>query len=312
MIPLSLITGFLGSGKTSLLRHVAGTNRDRRLVYVVNECGEIDIDGRLLRLDHHRLVRIPGGSIFCRCLAGEFVDRLTTIPRQWSGAGAAIEGVLVEASGTADPRVIRQMLRETGLDRIYDLRMIVAVVDPASFLKLIHTLPNMIAQIEAATMVVVNKTDLYDEATLEQTEEAIRHIKAQALIVRTQYGRINADVLAAVPSQPLEGRYAPCKDPHYAVTTVPLSTPVDITRLSAELDGIRNDVYRVKGFVPSSTGWFYVDLSAGRLTILPAEASDAASLVFIAPPQAQAMVDRIVDAIDSGTYAPDRGTLFRQ
>lgn len=306
MIPLSLITGFLGSGKTSLLKHVAETNRHRRLVYVVNECGEIDIDGRLLRLDHGRLVCIPGGSIFCRCLAGEFVDWLTRIPEQWSGAGGPIDGVVVEASGMTDPKVVQQMLRETRLDRTYDLRMIITVVDPGSFLKLIHTLPNIIAQVEAATLVVINKTDLYDERTLSQTDKEIRRIHAQASIIRAQYGRIDADLLAEVPSQRLEGTYAGCLDPNYSVTTVWLTMPVDIARLSADLDGVRGEVYRVKGFVPSSTGWFYVDLSAGRLTIQPAPASDSGSLVFIAPPQAQARIDRIAKDLGRGAETPGR------
>lgn len=305
MIPLSLITGFLGSGKTSLLKHVAETNR-HRLAYVVNECGEIDIDGRLLQLDHGRLVCIPGGSIFCRCLAGEFVDWLTRIPRQWSDAETPIQGVVVEASGMADPKVVQQMLRETGLDRTYDLRMIITVVDPGSFLKLIHTLPNIIAQIEAATLVVINKTDLYDEATLQQTEQEVRRINDQASIIRAQYGRIETDILAPAPSQPLEGTYAGCLDPDYSVTTVPLAAPVDIARVSAELESIRNDVYRVKGFVPTSTGWFYVDLSAGRLTIQPAPASDSGSLVFIAPPQAQARIDRIARDLGRGAETPSQ------
>jgi G3E family GTPase len=303
VIPLSLVTGFLGSGKTSLLKHVAEADRHRRLVYVVNECGSIDIDGQLLHLDHNRLVRIPGGSIFCRCLAGEFVDWLTRIPRQWSDAGGPIDGVVVEASGMADPKVVQQMLRETGLDRTYDLRMIITVVAPGSFLKLIHTLPNIIAQVEASRVAVINKTDLYDEKTLHETEQEIRRINPNVSVVRTQHGRIEADVLAAAPTQPLEGAYAGCLDPNYSVTTVPLSAPIDVARLSAELEELRDAAYRVKGFVPSLAGWFYIDLSVGRLTVQPAASSGPGSLVFIVPPQAQARIDRIAAGLRAGAYA---------
>lgn len=302
MIPLSLITGFLGSGKTSLLQHIVETNPHRRFVYVVNECGAIDIDGHILQLGHNRLVSIPGGSIFCRCVAGEFVDWLTKIPNQWPQAGGPIEGVVIEASGIADPKVIQQMLRDTGLDRIYELRMIIAMVDPGSFLKLIHTLPNTVAQIEASQVVLVNKTDIYDENRIRETEGEIRTMNAEARIVRTQYGRVELDIFAEAPVRTLEGHYARCLDPNYAVTTAVIGENVDLDRLSADLRALGNEVYRVKGFVPSSAGWVYVDLSAGNLITRPAPAAGPATLVFIAPPQAQPAVDQITAGLRTGAY----------
>jgi G3E family GTPase len=307
VIPLSLVTGFLGSGKTSLLQHIVAANPHRRLVYVVNECGTVDIDGRLLQLDRDRLVRIPGGSIFCRCLAGEFVDWLTRIPTQPDAGGGAVEGVVVEASGIANPKVVRQMLRETGLDRTYDLRMIIAVVDPGSFLKLIHTLPNIIAQIEAADLVLINKIDLYDEPTLAQTEQEIRTINARVKAVRTRHGRIDFDILAESLAQPLEGRYAGCLDPNYSVTTVSAAAPIDVARLAADLEGLGDKVYRVKGFVSSLAGCVYIDLAAGRLTVQPAAASVSGSLVFIAQPQAQPAIDRIAADLRGGKYSSRSG-----
>ncbi len=304
MIPLSLVTGFLGSGKTSLLQHIVATNPHRRLVYVVNECGTVDIDGHLLQLHRDRLVRIPGGSIFCRCLAGEFVDWLTRIQGQCDASGGAVEGVVVEASGIADPKIVRQMLRETGLDRTYDLRMIVAVVDPGSFLKLIHTLPNIIAQIEAADLVLINKTDLYNDATLAETEREIRTINARVKILRTRHGRVDIDVFAESSPQPLEGRYAGCLDPNYSVTTIVVDAPVDFTRLATDLGGLGDAVYRVKGFVSSPTGCVYIDLAAGRLSVQPVESPLPGSLVFIAGPAGQPAIDRIAADIRNGVYSP--------
>ncbi|HPD29821.1 MAG TPA: GTP-binding protein [Phycisphaerae bacterium] len=299
---MSLITGFLGSGKTSLLQHIVETNPHRRFVYVVNDCGAIDIDGRILQLGHNRLVNIPGGSIFCRCVAGEFVDWLTKIPKQWPEAGGPIEGVVIEASGIADPKVIQQMLRETGLDRVYDLRMIIAVVDPGSFLKLIHILPNIVAQIEASQVILVNKTDIYDENRIRETEGEIRTMNAAARIVRTQHGRVELDVFAKTPVRTLEGRYARCLDPNYSVTTAAVNGTVDPERLAADLRTLGDRVYRVKGFVLSSAGWIYVDLAAGRLTTRPAPTTGPATLVFISSPQAQPAVDRIVTGLRTGAY----------
>ncbi|MGQ9652388.1 MAG: CobW family GTP-binding protein, partial [Phycisphaerae bacterium] len=278
-------------------------NANRLFVYMVNDCGAVDIDGHILQLSHNRLVSIPGGSIFCRCVAGEFVDWLTKIPNRWPQAGGPIEGVVVEASGIADPKVIRQMLQDTGLDRMYDLRTIIAVVDPGSFLKLIHTLPNIVAQIEASRLVLVNKTDVYDENLIQEAEREIRAINAQAEVVRTQHSRVDLDVFAEATDRTLEGRYAACMDPNYSVTTVAVNGTVDPERLAENLRTLGDGVYRVKGFVPSSAGWLYVDLAAGRLTTRPVLASSPATLVFISSPQAQSAVDRIAAGLRTGAYA---------
>ncbi|MBL7076600.1 MAG: hypothetical protein ISS31_03920, partial [Kiritimatiellae bacterium] len=137
MIPLALVTGFLGCGKTSFLKHTVARYRDRRIVYLVNEFSPLDVDGALVESEDADVVAIPGGSIFCKCLVTEFIGQLQRIAREYPDA----EGVIIEASGMANPAVVGTMLHETKLDAIYELATVVAVVDPGSFLKLRHTLP---------------------------------------------------------------------------------------------------------------------------------------------------------------------------
>jgi len=74
------VTGFLGSGKTTFLKHIVEQYRERRLVYLVNEFSPHDIDGAIVSQKNPNVVAIPGGSIFCKCLVTEFIDRLESIP----------------------------------------------------------------------------------------------------------------------------------------------------------------------------------------------------------------------------------------
>ena len=69
MIPIRLVTGFLGSGKTTLLKNLIRQNQSRRLAFLVNEFSPTDIDGSLIANLTPDYLSIPGGSIFCRCLA---------------------------------------------------------------------------------------------------------------------------------------------------------------------------------------------------------------------------------------------------
>jgi G3E family GTPase len=203
------------------------------------------------------------------------------------------------------------MLEETRLDRIYELRTIVSVIDPGTFLKLIHTLPNVISQVEACDVALVNKTDLHDEESLRRVEAEVGRINPQARIIRSSYCRSEFDILASRPRDPLAGEYALCRDPNYHSFAVHVVAPLELERLLAVLDRIKDDVYRIKGFVPVSDGTVYVDVAAGRVSHrevkAPAEPVDrddldgAGRLVFICDPEVSERVEGVVGALRAGS-----------
>jgi G3E family GTPase len=309
VIPLSLVTGFLGGGKTTLLQRLIEQNRGGRLAYIVNEFAEADVDGQLLELGEDQVVSIPGGSIFCRCLSGEFLRILQTIPERFDDPGSPLEGVVIEASGIADPKVTVSMLEETRLDRVYELRTVVSVIDPGTFLKLIHTLPNVISQVKACDVALVNKTDLHDEDALRHVEQEIERINPRARILRTTYCRSEIDVLAVSARGPMEGEYALCRDPNYESVTMTLERLIDPSPLMAGLERIKDHVYRAKGFVPVADGTLYVDVAAGRLSQRevavsgdrgdPRRGDGGGRLVFIFDPQASGVVEGLIAELKS-------------
>jgi G3E family GTPase len=311
VIPLSLVTGFLGGGKTTLLQRLIERNQGRRLVYIVNEFADADVDGQLLELGEDQVVSIPGGSIFCRCLSGEFLRILQALPGRFDDPERPLEGVIIEASGIADPKVTAEMLEETHLDRVYQLRTVVSVIDPGTFMKLIHTLPNVISQVQACDVALVNKTDLHDEAALRQVEQEIERINPRAKVIRSSYCRSEIDILAAPERLPVEGEYALCRDPNYLSFTLHLVAPLEIEPLLAELDRIKDDVYRIKGFVPVSDGMIYLDVAAGRVSHreadVPAEPRDREEpgapgrLVFIFDPKASERVEGAIATLRAGS-----------
>ncbi len=266
MIALSLVTGFLGSGKTTYLRRLVEQYRGRRLVFLVNEFSPVDVDGPVLRSAEDDVISLPGGSIFCTCLVTQFVNTLKSIPDRFGG-DAPVEGVIVEASGIANPKVAERMLRETGLDERYAISSIVSIVDPGTFPLLRETLPNIVAQVEASDTVIVNKVDLFDGTTVAAVEEQVRHINPGVRVVRAAYCDVTLDVLAMPRYRGLEGEYAACADPNYARFTVRLSAPVDEAKLRAALAAAKRVLYRVKGFVPGRAGSLYLDYSGSGLTL---------------------------------------------
>jgi len=276
MIPLCLVTGFLGSGKTTLLRNLAGSRAGQGLVFLVNDFGAIDVDGALMREADCRVVSVAGGSIFCRCLVTEFIRVLRELPPRFDPAG-----VVVEASGIADPRVVRKMLSETGLDRTYDLRTVVTVIDPGQLLKLIHTLPNIRTQIEAADLVLVNKEDLHPLATIEAAEAEIAAIHPGVRTLRCVQCRADLDPFAQGGASRGDGDYAPCVDPNYARFTIP-GERVSADDLRAGIEQLGDDIYRLKGFIGGGPETHYIDYAGGTLNMRPATEVSIPVIVVIA------------------------------
>jgi G3E family GTPase len=200
------------------------------------------------------------------------------------------------------------MLEEHRLDRVYNLRAIVTVIDPASFLKLIHTLPNVISQVEACDVALVNKTDLHDETDLREVELEIEKINPLAKILRSTYCRSRIDILGMAPSRrQTEGEYASCRDPRYQSATMTVPTQLDRDLLVAELRRLEGRVYRVKGFVPVLGGTLRVDLATRRLDTQEftfesrssgsAPQAGGGRLAFIFPPEAKGLIGDVMAAL---------------
>jgi len=278
MIPICLITGFLGTGKTTLLKRLVTENRDRKWIYLINEFSAMDVDGAIVSQENPDVISIPGGSIFCKCLVTEFIGQMTKIHEQHSDA----EGVIIEASGMADPRVIADMLVETGLGTYFVLHHMITIVEPRSFLRLIHTLPNITHQVEAADLVLLNKCDLFKEEQLQETERAVRNIKENVKLTRCMNAEANLKLFSdRTTHKELHGEYAKCRDPRYSSFSVELSSALDPKKLKSFVLANEETVYRVKGVVETKDGPVYFDYSKAGFSITPTGARASYGLAWI-------------------------------
>jgi len=273
MIPSALVTGFLGSGKTTFLKRFTDRNLARRIVYLVNEFSPRDVDAALVaETGAENVVSVPGGSIFCQCLAAEFIRHMGMVAERWGDA----EGLVIEASGMANPKVMTRMLAESGLDAHFTLASIVAVVDPANFLKLCSTLPNIVSQVEAADHVLLNKVDACGADLTDQAESRIRSINPRATLFRTVRCDAAVDLFTPRSHDALQGDYAKCRDPNYA--TFSTARPFAPAELAGFAAAFGESIFRIKGWLSGQ----YVDYSSHGFEFGPqaTEARDEA-LVWI-------------------------------
>ena len=247
-IPVCFVTGFLGSGKTTFIERMVERFSGKGIVYLVNEFSPKDVDGERLKLDEGELVKIPGGSIFCKCLTGQFLKTLTEIGKM------PVAGVIIEASGIANPRVAGEMFRDTGLDEIFTITSIIAIVDPRSFFKLCRTLPNIKEQIASATHIIINKTDKFTADKVVETRQAVQELNQQASIFEAAFCDASIDVFGESVGITAGGEYAKCKDPNFCEIEVKVADISELEVLKKKLAILGDGLYRVKGAVQKSDG----------------------------------------------------------
>ena len=278
-IPILLVTGFLGSGKTTFLRRLAENHPDWHLVFLVNEFAQTSVDGDTLAAAGTPTQSVVGGSLFCNCKAAEFVRVLneTVIPRHQQ---SPLDAVVIETSGIADPEAIGKIMRDFDLNEAFVIQSILAIVSPSSLLKLVDKLPNITAQIRSSDIVVINKTDLSSDQEINRTEQTIRRLNPEAEIIRSEY--CTFDFTLGSRSHPLPDKDLSTVEANpYTTETIPLLQSIRLKDLEAWLDQLPPSILRVKGNVLTDQGWLRLEKSYDSTELTPTEQADTSSLVMI-------------------------------
>ncbi len=184
IIPFYLVTGFLGSGKTTFLKEVlAGYSSGKRIAVIQNEFAPTGVDGIELKMTGtgFRLVEINNGSVFCVCLMATFVESVQNIIKEYRP-----EMIFLEASGLADPVNIIELLGREGLNGRVGLAHVITIVDAPNFERGRKTLPRFRHQIMIADTVLINKSDIY-KGSKALLYDQIRSMNPFAGIIETAY-----------------------------------------------------------------------------------------------------------------------------
>ena len=141
-IPTILITGFLGAGKTTLLNRLIEFYKSKRTVLLINEFGQIGIDGELLVEGNYEKVELNKGSLFCICVRTDFIDEVEKIATEIKP-----ELLIIEATGLADTSEMEKMLALHNLKYYIELNACLCLVDCQNFLKIKDNLKAPASQI---------------------------------------------------------------------------------------------------------------------------------------------------------------------
>jgi G3E family GTPase len=191
-LPVTVVTGFLGSGKTTLIRALLDTPEGAGTAVVVNEYGEIGIDHALLRSSSDATVLLGNGCLCCNVrsdlqetLRGLFADRVR-------GAVPSFQRVVIETSGLADPGpVLQTFATDRALGREFHLQALICVVDTVGGSSNLERMPEARKQVALADRIVVSKADLAEPGVTERLVARIGTFTSAPVTIATN-GEIDA------------------------------------------------------------------------------------------------------------------------
>lgn len=188
-VPITVLTGYLGAGKTTVLAHLLRRPGFARSAAIVNELGEIGIDHDLLETAEESLLELPGGCLCCAVRG----DLLRALDRLWRrrARGADIDRVVIETTGLADPAPILQtlMVDPVAADR-YRLDGVVTLVDGVVGAATLERAPEAVRQVAMADRLLVSKADLAEPEALAALEAHLRALNPLAPLRRVVRGEI--------------------------------------------------------------------------------------------------------------------------
>jgi G3E family GTPase len=328
-VPVVLVAGFLGAGKTTVVNHLLAHAQGKRIAAVVNDFGAINIDAELITGAADGVVSLSNGCICCS-LEGDLLRTLAALLRREPRP----ELIVIETSGVADPTDIVRNLMDPMIWREAPLETVLCVVDATIVVAMLDD-ALLRSQIRAADVVALSKVDLADAGHCAQVRDAIRAIRPAAVLVDAPHGEVPLALLFPSDEDHVPApRESTLRETTLRETTLRETTlrktwprrpamdrfetlswtseqPVSLSRLQQAIARLAPKLARAKGlFEPvEQPGKLMVfQFAGGRATLAPGGTPTAGMprtrIVFVAEigVLSRAEIDSIMEAcIDAGT-----------
>jgi len=272
-IPVTIITGFLGSGKTTLISELVRHPEMNRVALVINEVGEIGIDHDLVESSTENISLLSNGCICCSVRTDMQETLRDLFAKRSVGEVFDFDRVIIETTGLADPApVLQTLVSDTLLEAQFRFDGLVTLVDVVNFPIMVQTQKEIVKQIAIADKLFLTKSDLIDSAELMTIKKQIRELNNSAQMIVVTQGKISplelmnlglsstkssSKILSFLGEQTESGKYlgqfVQAHDSGIQTLSLRFTDPFTWEAFSSALDLLSNlrgpDLLRIKGII---------------------------------------------------------------
>lgn len=259
--PVHIITGFLGSGKTTFLNHFIKERLPERIFVIENECGATNVDSAIVMDGVEEVIELSAG-----CLCCSLADGLLDILEEAHKRRDDYDRLVIETTGIADPSsIIQVFLEDPRVDRVFALQQVVSLVDARLVEEWLDETEEALRQVALADVLLINKSDTVSATKLQEVDDLLKGINPHAKVWSGQQGVFDIDkvlevgtinpasVEKTVPTHHHEHGGDENNSHKITTFTIDFPGPLDLDNLQLDLNRIvhlyRHQVYRVKGFI---------------------------------------------------------------
>lgn len=294
MIKVDVVSGFLGAGKTTLIRMLLKAYENEKVVLIENEFGEIGIDGELIERDGFEVFEISSGCICC-IMQKDFVNMLSRVIEEF-----APERIIIEPTGISILSEIIEVLRRPEFSGKCIINSLLTVVDSVNYLKQCDTFGEFFEdQITNATSLILSKSQFVDEVELAEIIDSLREFNKEAVITTKPWNNfVNEELKVLINETTMTDfkelfytEYKPCSQKQFKTLAIETSREYTVEELEGVLDRLKNEFYgtvlRGKGFLKGigsnlefsyTNGQFIINESkfdsSGRLCLIGKQLND--------------------------------------
>lgn len=267
-IEIYMVSGFLGSGKTTFLTRFLESFEDKKVGILVNELGTVNIDGILIEKNGITMTEITSGSIYCYCKQGDFIKVL----KEFSSTD--IDILLIENSGMADPsnihRILPQGVAENG--RSYNYRGAICILDAMTFVNHVSVLPSIANQVKSSNFIILNKVDMVSSERIKACKEAVYNLNKDAHIIETIFAEVTpADISNYLKDNGYDGDTTNKCYNKFKSYSIEAKEIVTNEQIKTFIESVKTSLYRIKGFVKTEDKWLHIDAIENMVVIKDAE-----------------------------------------
>ncbi|GGE32796.1 cobalamin biosynthesis protein CobW [Pullulanibacillus camelliae] len=205
-IPVNILTGFLGSGKTTLLNNILTEHHGEKVAVIVNEYGDINIDGLLVLHSDEDIIQMNNGCICCT-VRGDLIKMLMNLLVAQHKGDITFDRIVIETTGLADPGPVAQtFIFDEALSSVFALDTIITVVDSQHIIEQLDSFEEPQEQIGFADIIMLNKIDLVDSSRLTAIRQRIHQINPTARLLESQHSQVALSDILDIYSFDLESK----------------------------------------------------------------------------------------------------------